>query len=242
MITIAENIHHELNTPLEVIDNKIEKIRKIYLDSLNLCSNTICDECRSYIFKNEKKMLTLEEDFEFIKTSSEQIYSVLNKMKNFKHLRYSNGNKSVFDIATGGFKIINISNSNFDYYVDENLENYSLKKNSIKNAEMLSIFLNHIKNSLEANASIIKIFFVKEEPGFIIVRIIDNGNGIPENAIKHIFKPNFSTKDTDEDIRGNGMYLNKHILSSYRGNIKLIETSNKGTTLELKIPAKKKIG
>jgi len=242
MINITENIHHELNTPLEVIDNKIEKIHA-ELSAFLLEEYEMTEHIKNIPqdrVQRNRRLVKLNEDFEFIKTSSEQIYAVLEKMKGFKHLRYSNGNKSLKNIVDGGFKIINISNTNFEYKVDNNLSKYKIGSDKLKNADFLSIILNHIKNSLEANASKIFILFGKFEDNNIYMRIIDNGNGIPEKAQKNIFAANFSTKSSDSGIRGNGMYLNKQILVNAGGDIRLISSSNKGTTLELKIPAQEK--
>jgi len=242
MINITENIHHEMNTPLEVIDNKVEKIHnelsKFLLEEYMITDNiTTIPEDR---INRNKRLVKLNEDFEFIKTSSEQIYAVLEKMKGFKHLRYSNGNKSLKNIIDGGFKIINISNTNFEYKVDPKLAKYKIGTKLLVNADLLSIILNHIKNSLEANASKIFIVLSKVENNFVYIRIIDNGNGIPKEAQKKIFAPNFSTKQSDTGIRGNGMYLNKHIMEHSGGEIKLISSSRKGTTIELKVPATQK--
>ena len=243
MINITENIHHELNTPLEVIDNKVEKIQK-QLTNFLLEEHEVLKDIdtipQDRIDRN-RKLVKLNEDFDFIRMSSEQIYSVLEKMKGFKHLRYSNGNKSIKDIIDGGLKIINISNTNFKSTVDDRLNNYSIGNHDLKNAEFLSVILNHLKNSLEAYASKIAFIFVKEDKNILFFRIIDNGNGIPEKAKKNIFKPNFSTKTSDSGIRGNGMYLNKHIMRAVGGDIKLIASSKKGTTIEISIPCKTRV-
>jgi len=242
MINITENIHHELNTPLEVIDNKIEKIHtelsNFLLEEYEATENI--DTIPEDRIKRNKRIVKLNGDFEFIRTSSEQIYAVLEKMKGFKHLRYSNGNKSLKNIIDGGFKIINISNTNFEYKVDPKLAQYKIGTKLLVNADFLSIILNHLKNSLEANASKIFILFSKSDENNVYIRIIDNGNGIPKDAQKKIFAPNFSTKNSDTGIRGNGMYLNKHIMENAGGSISLISSSKKGTTIELKIPSIKK--
>ena len=120
--------------------------------------------------------------------------------------------KTIKNIIDGGFKIINISNTNFCYNVDNSINNYTLKSDTLKNADLLSIILNHIKNSLEADASNVIILFNSYVKGILRLRILDNGKGIPIKAQKSIFEQNFSTKNTDSGIRGNGMYLNKHIL------------------------------
>jgi signal transduction histidine kinase len=232
MINITENIHHELNTPLEVIDNKIEKIHrniKLYLETVEYEKPRRIDA----------ELSKLGQEFEFIKTSSEQIYAVLEKMKGFKHLRYSNGNKSIRNIIDGGFKIINISNTDFTYSVDNKLSKYKLR--ILKNADLLSIILNHIKNSLEANADKILILYISHEHQKLKFRIIDNGNGIPKEVMSSVFKPNFSTKEMKNSIRGNGLYLNKHILTSNGGNVEIISTNKSGTTIEITIPVDIKI-
>ena len=75
MINITENIHHELNTPLEVIDNKIEKINRIV-------SNFLIDEYERTKgidslpedrVKRNRKLALLQEDFGFIQQMSEII-------------------------------------------------------------------------------------------------------------------------------------------------------------------------
>lgn len=242
MINITENIHHELNTPLEVIDNKTEKINRVLANFLieeHKATKNLRNIPKDRVERNAK-LASLSDDFDFVRTASEQIYSVLNKMKNFKQIRYSNGNKSIRDIIEGGFNIINISNTNFDYLIDYNLDKYVIGSEAIKNADLLSIILNHIKNSLEAGANKIYIVFVLETKKIIKFRIIDNGKGIPVYMQKNLFKPNFSTKSNESGIRGNGMYLNKYILNTVGGDVSLISTSYKGTTIEISIPAKLK--
>ena len=259
MIMITENIHHELNTPLEIIDNKIEKIHKVIEDYLtneynfyqkhkDILDKSSIDDPDNIMSRKEwennqqreidAKLIKLTPDFDFIRTSSEQIYNILEKMKGFKHMRYSNGNKTVYDVFEGAFKIISISNSNYIHKIDESFKQYSIESANFRNADLLGIAINNIKNSIEANAS--KIFIVNAgfSNGLLKTRVIDNGGGIPPSATKHIFEPNFSTKSNDNSVRGNGMYLNKQIIKQGGGDTSVIETSKIGTTIELIIPTK----
>ncbi|MCK5677334.1 MAG: ATP-binding protein, partial [Flavobacteriaceae bacterium] len=184
----------------------------------------------------DKKSDEIEDDFKFIRTSSEQIYNVLEKMRSFKHLRYSNGNKSIKNVIDEGLKIIAMSNNNFTYKVDEKLNKYTLLGN-LKNADLLSIILNHLKNSLEADASQIVLMFVSCHKNVLTFRIIDNGKGIPADVLDTIFDANVSTKS---GIRGNGLYLNKHILNAQGGDVEVVQTSKHGTTIEISIMCKDK--
>lgn len=244
MVMITENVHHELNTPLEVIDNKIEKIHRTITDYLigliELQKDTILESNAKFIALN-RSLVNMEQDFNFIKISSEQIYSVLDKMKGFKHLRYSNGNKTLYDICEGALKIINISNSGFSYKIDSNLKDYRIKHNgdkTLKNVDLLNVILNHLKNSLEAKASMIELKMYTHKDDILKLHIVDNGNGIPKEAVNKVFLPNFSTKKELKAIRGNGMYLNKFIMEACDGGISIVDSSSNGTIIELKILSK----
>jgi len=227
MILITENIHHELNTPLDVIDSKLYKIKKItkkYIDELP----------ETHKRKIDKKLLSIDNDFYLITQSLEQINAVLRRMKGFKNIKYSNGNKSVHNIIEGAFKVISMRNSNFESKISPELKRYSIDSGNFRNADLLNIVLNHIKNSLEANSTKIYVIYKGSLDGKIKINISDNGNGIKSKSQKSIFNPNFSTKNIDKNgVRGNGLYLNKFILNSGGGDVKLIETSKYGTTFEL---------
>ena len=186
------------------------------------------------------RLIKLTPDFEFIKTASEQIYNILEKMKGFKHMRYSNGNKTIADIFESAFKIISISNSNYTHDIDNKLKGFSIESNSFRNADLLGIAINNIKNSIEATSSKVLIVYAGFDNGLLKLRVIDNGSGIPKGAEKKIFNPNFSTKSIDNSIRGNGMYLNRQIVRQGGGDTKVLETSPSGTTIEIIIPVKQR--
>jgi len=225
-IMITENVHHELNTPMEVIENKIAKIQDFLLPVL----------LNEDLFVKEYA-LEINDDFELIAESAELVHNVLNSMKEYKHLRYSNGNKTLYDIINGAFSILNYTTGNFNYEVDVRLKLYKLDDSTFRNATLVNIILNHLKNSLSANSTKIIVLFDKIEKGICTFRIIDNGNGIAKKNIAEIFKPNFSTKDVPGEISGNGLFLNKTILTEHSGGLKLIDTSTLGTTFGIGVPA-----
>jgi len=47
-----------------------------------------------------------------------------------------------------------------------------------------------------------------------------------------------SSKAIGSTIRGNGMYLNKHIIRDSGGDIRILSTSKDGTTIAVTIPVK----
>jgi C4-dicarboxylate-specific signal transduction histidine kinase len=191
--------------------------------------------------KWNKKIVKLERDFDFIHTSIEQILSVLGKMKNFKTLRYSNGDKSVYNVIAGAFRIILVSYTNVTFHIDDEFRKYKMAKDSLKNIDLLNVLINHIKNSLEAHASEIKVNMgIDNKNNMMKLVITDNGSGIPEEFRKNVFTPNFSSKQIGDSIRGNGMYLNRHIIREFGGDIKVLQTSSKGTSIEISFKVRDK--
>jgi K+-sensing histidine kinase KdpD len=80
-------------------------------------------------------------------------------MAEVKQVRYSNGNKTLYDITKATFDIMGVYNrANYVYSIDNRLRDYVVDhKTGIKNHEVMNILLNHIKNSLEADASDIRV-------------------------------------------------------------------------------------
>ena len=111
-----------------------------------------------------------------------------------------------------------------------------MNSTTFKNIDLINILINHIKNSLEANATVITATMNIENHSLtknIVIELKDDGNGIPKHLVKNIFEPNLSTKAIGDTIRGNDMYLNKHIIQEAGGNITIKETSPKGTTVAI---------
>lgn len=95
------------------------------------------------------------------------------------------------------------------------------------------VFFNLIKNSIEANSSMVEIkSHWKEGDKDILIDFIDNGDGIPQEKIEKVFLPFFSTK---EGGAGLGLPLCKKIILHHGGDIKVIPME-KGTGIRISLP------
>lgn len=263
MQILTENIHHELNTPVAIIQGNIKKL-EIEMNSSNNNKNCPDDTyTRSFYF-----------DFGQIYSSIEQIDTVLSRMSNFKNLKYSNGNKNLLDIIGYSSNSMSIyKKANFEIEVDPELRKYRLA-GPLKNGDLLNIVSNHFRNSLEAGASrIVTQAKYDASTKTMHLYIIDNGvglrdkeTGLPLDKSKYndIFKPYYTSKDnkgtskvhepqgflkdsilkilstfknpTDVNVRGVGLYLNKQLLTEKNGDLILRETSSNGTVFEIIFP------
>ncbi len=120
--------------------------------------------------------------------------------------------------------------------------------------ELSHVFLNLISNSKDAlcnisnkNDKIIEIL-VKEEDQYAIIKVIDNGGGIPEDIIPKIFEPYYTTKYKSAGT-GIGLYMSKQIIEKHMNGLiyyKKIDykVNNKAyicSVFTIKIPIKKEL-
>lgn len=91
-------------------------------------------------------------------------------------------------------------------------------------------------NSIEAspNGGTITID-IKREKSNIVIRIIDEGTGISDRDLPHIFEPFFSTKEAANGT-GLGLPVVYGIISNHKGKIEVESTSSSGTTFKIILP------
>lgn len=230
-IYITENLHHELLTPVKVIMTKARVLGSIVEKYDIQDDNAIYAMDGKYIEKSK-------ESLDYIEMSIQQITSVLENMRQAKMVKKSD-NQTVFDVIEHSINLIDIiTATEFRHELDAKLDEFALNQ-KLSTGAFLNIMLNHIKNSIEADADLIEFKCVDDNDKFVYLHIKDDGNGIPEKVLKHLFETNNSSKvqaNKSQSIRGNGLFLNKNIMERSGGDITLIETSSEGTTFEIKIP------
>jgi len=98
------------------------------------------------------------------------------------------------------------------------------------------LFTNLLQNAMEAchDQEICAISLVEElNYGFILIRISDNGEGIPEPMQSKIFIPNFTTKSSGTGL---GLAMSKTIVEQARGRIWFETQEDAGTTFFVELP------
>jgi PAS domain S-box-containing protein len=109
-------------------------------------------------------------------------------------------------------------------------------------SELRQVFTNVIKNAVEAtkDGGNIKIYSEQARQSGqdgVIVRIIDDGVGIPEQLRSRLFSPFVTTKE--ESGTGLGLWVSRSIVEKHGGNIQLHGSTRKnssGTTVAIFLP------
>ncbi|MCA9925774.1 MAG: ATP-binding protein, partial [Anaerolineales bacterium] len=76
---------------------------------------------------------------------------------------------------------------------------------------------------------------VEMEQDYILVRVRDNGKGIPHQQIPGIFEMGFTTKGRRQ-MHGVGLYHCKQIMDAHKGSLSVQSELSVGTEFEVRLP------
>jgi GAF domain-containing protein len=120
-------------------------------------------------------------------------------------------------------------------------------------AQINQVFMNVLSNAIDAlehsiikektlNKPQIKIHTELTDENTILIRITDNGCGIPDNVRSRIFDPFFTTKEPGKGT-GLGLYISYQIVvEKHGGQIKCFSEPGKGAEFRIQIPIKRSVG
>lgn len=99
-------------------------------------------------------------------------------------------------------------------------------------------FSNLIRNSVEACdagrvPAAITMAGSHEPPGHITIRVVDNGPGIPEDALPRLFTPFFTTKAQGTGL---GLAMVQKIVVSHNGRISALNPAGDGAVFQVTLP------
>ncbi|WP_409296914.1 PAS domain S-box protein [Peribacillus sp. SCS-26] len=99
--------------------------------------------------------------------------------------------------------------------------------------QLKQVFINIIKNSLEAGADTIDIEIGADSEG-VTIFVKDNGCGIESDRMKHLGEPFYSSK---EKGTGLGLTVTSRIIQAHNGKIAFTSRINDGTNVKINLPA-----
>ncbi len=214
---------HELNNPLhfirgfnERIKTKFKKNDKVSLDQVQYYIDEIDDNC--------ERMKNIIEHF--------QKFSRKDK-KQLKPIRINKVVKKSIILFKEKLRHRNIK-------IKMNLCEEELKIKGDTN-RLEQVFINFISNSFDAisvvsddREGLIQLDSAIENK-FVVLKFSDNGTGIKETDLKHIFDPFYTTKEVGQGT-GLGLSISYGIIKEHQGQVGCVSTIGKGTTFKIKLP------
>jgi len=110
-----------------------------------------------------------------------------------------------------------------------------LKEMNCDPDKLKQVFINIIANGIEAmeDGGTITIC-TREWPGGVEVRISDEGIGIGEEELDHIFEPFYTTRERGSGL---GLSISYKIVAAHKGELSAESTLGRGTTFVIRLPA-----
>jgi two-component system NtrC family sensor kinase len=127
------------------------------------------------------------------------------------------------------YHTMKVANINFLFDFRARVDSVFCSPNQIKQV-CVAILMNAIEAITEKGEVVFKTFNPDEE--HVRIEISDNGSGISDEDIAHIFEPFFSTKEKSNGI-GLGLAIVHGIVQNHKGRIEVRSARGKGTTFSI---------
>ncbi len=241
---LAAGIAHEINNPLAIINEKAGLIKDIL------------DFSKDFANDKEKIIGLIKGIFESVSRCRNITHRLLGFSRridvSYKEIDVNETFKEVLEFVE---KEILYKNIKFEMDLRSDIPKIIFDKGQLQ-----QVFLNILNNAIDAvdkggyikvvtdikdnnaidavdKGGYIKVVTDIKDNNTITVSIQDNGHGIPEQILKHIFEPFYTTKEKGKGT-GLGLSISYGIIRKLGGNILVKSSVNQGTIFTIEIPKK----
>lgn len=256
---MVAGIAHELNTPIGYASNNVAIIRdrfsaltallrqaieaqeSVYAGQLETAfekMQSVSNSPNGTLGELDETLRRTERLFTGVSTGFEQMTNLVRSMRNFSRLDEADMKKADINEGVKGCLLM-VGHMLKDKDVELTTEYGVIPQVDCFPAQLNQVFLNLVGNAIHA---------VEEKPNghvhvqtsfeenSVVVRIIDNGKGIPKHAQKKIFDPFFTTKPVGKGT-GLGLSISYDIVKKHNGELSFETEEGVGTTFIVRIPA-----
>lgn len=213
---MAAGITHELNQPLTAI--------RAFADNAGT-------------FLSQGKVAQAAENLAHISHASARMGQIVGQLKGFA--RKSPQAVSAVDVTEAIHAAVRLLHSEFErqaVQLELSLgEGLHIQGDPVRLEQVL---LNLLRNAMDAveNSAVKKIcIHLGTEQGKAIVRILDSGPGLPDEAVQHLFEPFFTTKPSGKGL-GLGLAISSSIVQAMNGVLSARNSAGGGAEFIIAIP------
>ena len=224
--TLSAGINHEICNPLGIARGQCEAFLLNIKDGL-------------YNNKSPEELLTKAKDImnKVIK-ETDRATAITKKLSSFAkpakgEAEFVNIDKEVDDVlGLVGYEL-KLEKIEFEKEIDKDLPHILVDRKQFQ-----EVLFNLIRNAGQAIGEKGRIAVIaKQDRGMVSIDIKDTGSGIPEDKLKELFNPFFTTKEPGKGT-GLGLFIVRQVVEKNGGKIYLKETKvGEGTTFRIEFPA-----
>lgn len=248
--TLTAGIAHEINNPVNFISSGVTGLN-FMLDEMTKISRQFIEVCVEVENCPAKKKINAPEIREKMIEILEELPSLVGAIKNgvdrtttiIKGLRtFSRLDSEKFVMANVNELLdstLTILHNKYKNKI-EVIQNYSdIPEFYCLPGKLGQAFLNILINAIQAieNKGVIEIETKLNKENNIIIKIKDDGSGMPQDIVDKIFDPFFTTKKVGEGT-GLGLSIVYGIIKEHNGNIEVNSKKAVGTEFKIILPLK----
>ena len=240
---LTAGIAHEIQNPLNFINNFSEVNTELITE--------LKDEITKGNFEAVSALAdVVKENEEKITYHGKRAESIVKGM--LQHTRNRKGQKEPTNINGLCDEYLRLSyhglrardkgfNAEMKINMDDSIGNINVVPQEIGSV-LLNLFnnafyaVNEKKQKLNGTFEPLVSVVTKKENEKVIIKVMDNGFGIPQNSVDKIFQPFYTTKPAGQGT-GLGLSLSYDIIKAHDGTIKVETKENEGTVMVVELPA-----
>ncbi len=220
------NISHEFKTPLTLIMGPTEKL----LEQDDYSNSGAIKENLRLMHKNEKRLFRL-----------------INQLLEIRRIETSNLSLSTqrADIIWFAFEIFELfrpfsRSRDIEFQFNPDMESCQMLFDGDKIEKILyNLLSNAFKYAPVGGRVSLTILTQSEKKDMLVIKVSDNGPGIPEKHLEHIFDRFYQISkksDSAQISSGIGLSLCRDLVKAHKGEIEVMSSSERGTTFSITIP------
>jgi signal transduction histidine kinase len=250
--SLAAGIAHEINTPMQFIYNNLEFVSNCLSRSLAVQNEVNCDvrsetgvitdpkPCRL----SDAMIVQIDQAIRDTQDGVDRVVTIVRAMKEFSH---PGGEEKVgVDLNHTVQSAATITGNRWKYIATLQLDlDPAMPKVRCIPGELNQVLLNLIVNAADAVADVfadrggelgtIRIQ-TQAQGDTVMIAVIDNGSGIPEQIRDRVFEPFFTTKEVGKGT-GQGLAICYNIIANrHGGSLEVDSTVGVGTTFRVYLP------
>lgn len=245
---LAAGVAHEINNPIGFVSSNLSSLSGYvgdYLELIDLAQKALLPIRESSPEAGQFWSRMEDLDFEYLKSDTKdlieestdgltRVKEIVQNLKSFARLDES-GEKDV-DLNEGLESTLKVVWNELKYKCTIHKDFETLPFVHCQAGQINQVFMNLLVNAAQAVEKQGEIYLeTRHEGNEAVVRIRDNGCGIPEENLKKLFTPFFTTKPVGSGT-GLGLSISYNIIIKHGGQLNVQSVVGEGTTFEIRLP------
>ena len=244
---LAAGVAHEINTPVQYLNDSVSFIREgvgellAYIDKLHASLPQKPEDNDDVDYLREELPPALTRVAEGLA----RIAEIVRSMKHFSHA--DQREMSLVDLNAAIASTLVIARSEYKDCADLETVYGEIPQITCHGGQINQVVLNLVVNAAHAIDDMVRkqggrgklTVKTSVEGGFVVITIADTGGGIPESIRARIFDPFFTTKEVGKGT-GQGLSIARNVIvKGHGGELEFDTEPGQGTTFFIRLPVQR---